>query len=174
MDKAALGRPNKKHRVSPVYRRGDRVYLSTKNLTLSKGRARKLVPRLIGPYWVTEAHNEASTVTIELPLELVSRCIAPTFHASLVQPYMSNNSQRFPRREAKSFYDFGNDDEQEWLIDEIIAHRWVSNKELEFQVLWTLGDVTWEPYTMCKDLEALDVYLELRRVTKPKELPHKQ
>jgi hypothetical protein len=85
-----------------------------------------------------------------------------------------NNSQRFPRREAKSFYNFGNDDEQEWLVDEIIAHQWVSNKELEFQVLWTLGDVTWEPYTTCKDLKALDVYLELRGVTKPKALPHKR
>jgi hypothetical protein len=75
---------NKKHRVSPGYQRGDKVYLSTKNLTLPRGRARKLVPRLIGPHWVTEAHNEASTVTIELPLELVSRCIVPTFHASLI------------------------------------------------------------------------------------------
>jgi hypothetical protein len=78
---------------------------------------------------------------------------------------------RFPQREVKSLYDFGNDDEQEWLIDKIIAHRWVSNKELEFQVAWTLGDITWEPYTMCKDLEALDAYLERRRVMKPKELP---
>jgi hypothetical protein len=75
---------NKKHHASPGYWRGDKVYLSTKNLTLPKGKARKLVPRFIGPYWVTEAHNEASTVTIELPPELVSRCIAPTFHASLV------------------------------------------------------------------------------------------
>jgi hypothetical protein len=105
---------NKKRWVSLGYRRGDKVYLSTKNLTLPKGRARKLVPRFIGPYRVTKAHNEASTVTIELPPELVSRCIAPTFHASLVQPYVPNDSQRFPRREAKSFYDFGNDNEQEW------------------------------------------------------------
>jgi hypothetical protein len=83
---------------------------------------------------VTEAHNKASTVTIELPPELVSRCTAPTFHASLIRPYVSNDSHRFPQREAKSFYDFGNDDEQEWLINEIIAHQWVSNNELEFQV----------------------------------------
>jgi hypothetical protein len=74
----------------------------------------------------------------------------------------------------KSFYDFGNDDEQEWLVDEIIAHRWVSNKELEFQVLWMLGDITWEPYTTCKDLKALDAYLELCGVTNPKEPPHKR
>jgi hypothetical protein len=75
---------NKKHRASLVYWRGDQVYLSTQNLTLPKGRARKPVSRFIGPYQVTKAHNEASTVTIELPPELVSRHIMPTFHASLV------------------------------------------------------------------------------------------
>jgi hypothetical protein len=125
---------NKKCWVSPEYRRGDQVYLSMKNLALPKGRARKLVPRFIGPYRVTKAHNEALMVTIELPPELVSRCITPTFHASLVRPYVSNDSHRFPQREVKSFYDFGNDNEQEWLVNKIIAHRWVSNKELEFQV----------------------------------------
>jgi hypothetical protein len=87
---------NKKHWASPGYRRGDQVYLSMKNLTLPKGRARKIVPRFIGPYWVTKAHNEASMVTIKLPPELVSRCITPTFHTSLVRPYVSNDSHRFP------------------------------------------------------------------------------
>jgi hypothetical protein len=125
---------NKKHRMSLGYCRGDQVYLSTQNLTLPKGRARKLVPRFIGPYQVIEAQNEASMVMIELPPELVSRCIMPTFHASLIQHYMLNDSHRFPQREAKSFYDFANDNEQEWLVDEIIAHQWVSNMELEFQV----------------------------------------
>jgi hypothetical protein len=87
---------NKKCRANLGYQRGDKVYLSTKNLTLPKGRARKLVPRFIGPYRVTKAHNKALPVTIELPPELVSRCIAPTFHASLVRPYVPNNSQWFP------------------------------------------------------------------------------
>jgi hypothetical protein len=86
--------------------------------------------------------------TYKLPPELASRHITPTFHASLIQPYVLNDSHEFPQREAKSFYDFGNDDEQEWLIDKIIAHQWASNKELEFQVQWMLGDVTWEPYTV--------------------------
>jgi hypothetical protein len=87
---------NKKCQASLGYQRGDQVYLSMQNLTLPKGRARKLVPRFIGPYQVIEAHNEALTVTLELPLELASRRIVPTFHASLVRPYVSNNSQRFP------------------------------------------------------------------------------
>ena len=48
---------NKKRRVDPDYKRDDFVYLSTKNLALPKGRARKLVPKFIGPYKILEAHN---------------------------------------------------------------------------------------------------------------------
>ena len=32
---------------------------------------------------------------------------------------------------------------QEWFIDEILAHKWANN-DLELQVKWTLGDITWE------------------------------
>ena len=48
------------------------MYLLTQNLTLPKCRARKLVPKYIGPYKVVKAHNEASTVKLELPLVLVA------------------------------------------------------------------------------------------------------
>ena len=64
---------NKKCHTSDLYHVGDHVYLSTQNLTLPKGRVRKLVPKYIGPYKVVKAHNEASTVTLKLPLALVAR-----------------------------------------------------------------------------------------------------
>ena len=64
---------NKKHHTSDIYHVGDHMYLSTQNLTLPKGRARKLVPKYIGPYKVVKAHNEASTVTLELPLALLAQ-----------------------------------------------------------------------------------------------------
>ena len=48
------------------------MYLLTQNLTLPKGRARKLVPKYIGPYKVVKAHNKASTVTLKLPPALVA------------------------------------------------------------------------------------------------------
>ena len=64
---------NKKHRASDIYHVGDHVYLLTQNLTLPKGRARKLVPKYIGTYKVVKAHNEASTVMLELPPALVSQ-----------------------------------------------------------------------------------------------------
>ena len=64
---------NKEHHTSDKYHVGDHVYLSTWNLTLPKCRARKLVPKYIGPYKVVKAHNEASTVMLELPLALVAQ-----------------------------------------------------------------------------------------------------
>ena len=63
---------NKKCCTSDQYNVGDHVYLSTQNLTLPKGRARKLVPKYIGPYKVVKAHKKASTVTLELPPALVA------------------------------------------------------------------------------------------------------
>ena len=64
---------NKKHCASDKYHVGDHMYLSTQTLTLPKGRARKLVPKYIGPYKVVKAHNEASTVTLKLPLVLIAQ-----------------------------------------------------------------------------------------------------
>jgi hypothetical protein len=98
---------NRKCCESEIYAVDDRVYLSTQNLTLPKGRARKLVPRYIGPYRVIEAHNNASTVTLELPDDLKNRHVSPTFHTNLVRRYIANNDDLFPKREAKSFYYFG-------------------------------------------------------------------
>ena len=69
-----------------------------------------------------------------------------------------------PRRDTATCYDFGTTDEPEWYVDEILAHCWVDRAHLEFQVRWTLGDITWEPLTKCKEPQALDEYLELHGV----------
>ena len=37
-----------------------------------------------------------------------------------------------------------------------------------------LGDVTWEPLSSCKDLEALDAYLELQGAKAPWELSQRE
>ena len=81
--------------------------------------------------------------------------------------FVANNDKLFPKRDAKSFYDFSQDDEQEWLVEEITYHCWLNSKELELEVRWTLGDTTWEPLASCKDLEALVLYLELQGIAHP-------
>ncbi len=68
------------------------------------------------------------------------------------------------------FYDFGMPNKTEWLVDEIIGHQWTGNK-MQFHLKWNLGDTTWEPLSTCKDLQALDHYLELHGVKSPKSLP---
>ena len=106
---------------------------------------------------------------LELPQEFKDRRINPMFHTNLVWPYINNNDTLFPKRDTKVYYDFGNEKDQEWLVEEILAHRWTNN-DLELQVKWMAGDVTWELLGSCKDLEALDVCLELQGAKAPRDL----
>jgi hypothetical protein len=114
---------NWKCRESEIYVVDDRVYLLTQNLTLPKGRARKLVLLYIGPFCVTEACKNASMVTLELPDDLRNWHVSLTFHTNLLRWYIANNDDLFPKWEAKLFYDFGAAADEEWLIKEIIARR---------------------------------------------------
>ena len=105
------------------------------------------MPKFIGPYKILKVVNESLNIMLELPQEFKDRKINPTFHTSLVWPYIKNNDILFPKRDTKVYYDFGNDEDQEWLVKEILAHKWTNN-DLELQVKWMLGDVTWEPLSL--------------------------
>ena len=130
------------------------------------------MPKYIGPYKIKSCDRELSKYTLELPDELVKRRIHPTFHASRLRPAIPNDDVRFPNREATFFYDFGDDPEREWTVDSIINHKFRGNS-ITFDILWETGDVTTEPYTNCKELAALDRYLELHGKKHWKELPRK-
>ena len=112
-------------------------------------------------------------VTLDLPPKLTAWRVHPTFHVSLIWAHIPNDDGRFPRRDTKSYYDFGSADKPEWFVNEILGHRWVSQTDLELQIRWTLGDVTWEPLAECKELEALDEYLDLCSAKQPHDLPCK-
>ena len=146
------------------------MFLSTKNLKLPKSRARKLCSKFIGPYRVLWAEPQTLTYALELPTALQSRRIVLTFHMSLLHPYHATNDMMFPNRVQPEPYDFGAPDDQEWFVDKIIGHR-RENNGLEFYVQWSLGDTTWELLPSCKDLEALDCYLELQGIKCPAQLP---
>ena len=59
-------------------------------------------------------------------------------------------------------------------MDDIIGHRWVGLKQIEYQVRWSLGDTTWEPHANCNKLAALDRYLELHGVATYTKLPRRE
>ena len=152
---------------------GKLVYLSTENLSLPKGRARKLLPRFVGPYPIIRANPGTSHYTLGLPDVLRRRRIHPTFHVSLLRPVEPNDETVFPGRDVTVFYDFGINPEEEYDVDEIIAHRWVG-RAIEFYVRFKDGDLFWESYENCKDLAALDRYLELHGITNWRRLPHNE
>ena len=148
---------------------GNKACLSSENLNLPKAQARKLMPKYIGPYEIILCDREHSHYTLELPEELLKHRIHPTFHAKLLKPAVLNDDARFPNQEATFFYDFGDDPEQEWLVDSIVDHSFTGNSII-FHVLWDTGEITREPYRNCKELSALDKYLELHRVKAVHEL----
>lgn len=156
--------------TDPDFEVGKKAYLSTQNLALPKGRARKLTPRYIGPYNIIGANAESSAYTLELPHSLRARGIYPTFHVSRLRRHEPNDSTMFPDRDVEVFYDFGNDPEDETLVDEIVAHEW-SGRSVRFLVRWDDGDTTWESWSTVKDLEAIDRYFELLGVQSWKSLP---
>ena len=161
---------NKDRSVTPPYQVGEMVYLSTKNLKLPSGRATKLLPRYIGPFKVIKCYTELDAFKLELPKELLDRRVHPTFHSSLLKPHVPNDEKLFPGRDPRAFYDFGYNEDEEWQVDDILAHRWLSGK-LTLLVLWSTGDQTWEPIENCNELAALDRYLELHGVSDPSLLP---
>ncbi len=109
----------------------------------------------------------------ELPIALQSRQIHPTFHINLLRPYQANNDLLFPNRAQPDPYDFGTPDTAEWFVDEIVGHRHDDEGKLLYHVRWSLGDMTWEPHSNCKELAALDRYLETMGVKVPSQLLRK-
>jgi hypothetical protein len=89
---------NFQRQKDPELKMGSLVYLSTKNLNLPKGRARKLCPKFVGPYRILEAWPNTSTYKLELPSALQERRINPMFHILLLRPYQASNDALFPDR----------------------------------------------------------------------------
>ncbi len=150
---------NKGRRRAPVFPLNGLVYLSTQNLALPKGRARKLTPRFIGPYRIINRNVNANTYTLDLPQELRARRVHPVFHSSLLRPCVASDRTLFPNRPLELFYDFGvHEDADELVVDSISGHSWIG-KQLHFTVKWADGDTTLEPLEACQELVALTDYL---------------
>ena len=113
-----------------------------KNLNLPTGCAHKLCPKFIGPYKILQTRPETSTYTLELPTALQSQRIVPFFHVLLLQPYHANDDSTFPNRVQPEPYDFRMPDDQEWIVEDLIGHQWAEDKNLGFEVRWSLGDTT--------------------------------
>lgn len=161
---------NKRRGPEPKIAIGSKVYLSTKNLNLPKGRATKLLPKFVGPYTVLETNPSTSTYKLDLPSQLTTRRLHNTFHVSLLRPVQESDPLLFPDRAKPEPYDFGESPEAEEFVLSIEDHKFHKNSPL-FEVHWALGDVTWETYKVVQELKALDEYYILKGVSRWQDLP---
>ena len=85
--------------------------MSTANIKLKGYTSRKLQPRWIGPYLITDAYG--TSFRLQLPVNM--KGIHPTFHASLLQPYHGKPPQAPPPMEIDGY--------KEFEVDQILNHR---------------------------------------------------
>ena len=158
---------NRKRQTVP-FSLGDFVYLSTENITFSKGLTRKLIPKYIGPYKIIQDFNNQS-FKLELPAHLKKQGIHDVFHSSLLRIHMPNDDRLFPGR-MDTQLGVSPDAEDEWAVDLIRTHA-RAGEDSTFEILWKSGDVTWMPYFQIKELQALETYMELLGVEEIAKLP---
>ncbi|EGN91590.1 hypothetical protein SERLA73DRAFT_80309 [Serpula lacrymans var. lacrymans S7.3] len=84
-------------------------------------------------YWAVQycPHKCGEVYNIlKLPEELKDEWIHPIFYAGLLRKHEPNDNSLFPERGTKAFYDFGEPDKTEWLVDEIIAHPFECKQDM--------------------------------------------
>ena len=102
---------------------------------------------------MTSYNPLTSNYTLELLEELRARNIHPNFRVLVLKPHIPNDDDQFPSRDVRKFYDFGQDADVGWEVDEILAHHW-DGRALKLLVKWNLGDTTWEPLELSNKLSA--------------------
>jgi hypothetical protein len=149
---------NKKRIPSP-FEVGDLVYISSKNLSIPKGLARKFFPKYVGPYLITQNFKNDS-YRIGISKNLKQRGIHDVFHSSLLRIHHSNDDCLFPNRSDAAIWE---DNGQEWSVSHIKSHSGKRRDSL-FEIVWKSGDVTWLPYHKVDHLSALEQYLEAQGI----------
>ena len=109
-----------------TYNVGDLVYVSTGNLRLSANLSRKLAPRWVGPYPVSEV---ISHVAIRVDLPASFRSIHNVFHVSVIKMHLGDP----PLRRSAVFRP--ETEEQEFEVERIVGKRLTRNRT-EYLVHW--------------------------------------
>lgn len=109
---------NRKRRPAPFVK-DDLVYVSTKNMSLPKGLARKLITKFIRPYRIVEDFGNNS-YRLDLPADLKRRGIHNVFHSSLLRVHQPNDDRLFPGRLASQVAEL-EDSDNEWAIDTFVS-----------------------------------------------------
>ena len=116
---------NPKRAEDPVLKIGDKVMLSTLHRRRdykSKGQNRvaKFMPWFDGPYEIVDVHQDASTLTLDIPN---APNLYPTFHISNIKPWLPNDDKKYPTStlEQPGLVDVNG--LEEFFVDSIIDHK---------------------------------------------------
>jgi hypothetical protein len=121
----------------PQLKKGDKVYLLTKNLR-SKRPSKGLDNVKVGPFLILDQKGPV-TYTLDLPLDAK---VHPRFHVSVLEPADQSTALQ------KTFH-FQPEEDNEFEVEKIIAHRDANNgrEYLIKRLGYPDSDNTWEPDT---------------------------
>jgi transposase InsO family protein len=145
---------NKKRKTAPQLKKGDKVYLHTKNLR-TKRPSKGLDHVKVGPFLISK-RNGPVTYTLELPPDAK---IHPRVHVNLLEP-------ADPETPLQRTFRYETEEDNVFQVEKIIAQRG-NNHQKEFLVKW-LGyddsENTWEPETNLTNCQQLLAQYRRQRV----------
>ena len=98
-----------------TFKVGDKVWLSTKNLKLDTEKKKKLQPRFIGPFTITQQIVKDTTYKLDLPSHMRT---FDTFHVSYLKPYTAEDrNDSFPNQIITTAEELGDVDYTDVEVD---------------------------------------------------------
>ena len=155
---------NKSRGLTFPFKVGERARLSTLHRRheykkVGELRVAKFMPRYDGPYTIIETDNEHSTVTLDLPN---TPNAFPTYHSSVVLPYVENDTTLFPGREfSRPPPVMTEDNDEEYYVRDIVDER-KRGRGYQYLVRWVgygPEEDRWIAGSELNDTEALDIWL---------------
>ena len=150
------------------YKVGDWIMLSTLNRhreykNSDDKRVAKFMPQFDGPYMITDVHEAASTVTIDIPS---APNVFPTFHVSLIKPFQQNDDCKFLSHTLKNPGPVNVNGHEEFFVDQILDHKKVG-RGFRYLVCWrgeAPGEDCWIKGANLDKNEAIDTYWSGRNI----------
>ena len=162
-----------RHRRDVTFAIGDRVRLSTDNITLAEHPSSKLQPRYLGPFSITKI---ISPVSYKLALPSSMARVHPVFHVSRLLPWLENPDTEFPGRpvpeqpiRAARDFVYGDTFEVDSILDckvdmDPTSRARPKADSLFFRVKWSPpysdpSHDSWEPLRSVSRLDAFKLFL---------------
>ncbi|KAJ9511943.1 hypothetical protein QJQ45_004469 [Haematococcus lacustris] len=155
-----------KARRDVEYKVGQKVLLSTKNLKLQPGKARKLIPRYVGPF---EILLLVGAVAVKLDLPASMSRLHPVFHVSLIKPYTGTDVGFMPPPVTWM------DETPVYYVERLLDHKGVKDNKASFYLVqWEGYDSThntWEPRSNLTDCDKVLAEYNAIHHLKPPQAP---